>query len=387
MTSLELRHVTVETPRAGLQLDDVSIEVPEAAIVAVCGPAGSGKSALLRVLVGLDDVTDGEILLDDVVVNSLDPRDRDVSLVLRDHPLHRHLDVHDNLAFASRLHKGVDRAALAERIDDVAESLALDGLLDSRVRDLDDTQRQRVAIGRALVRDATVYLFDEVFADQPERVRAHVRSVTTQWQRDEARTSIFTTSDPNEALTLADSVVVLHRGLVHQSGTAQEVYAEPADVFVAAFVGSPAMNLLPARRVEDQLVTPVATVLVDTELARVLDGRTEVLVGVRPEHWHDAVTPEGAAVRDRVEFTTRIDDVEWRGGSQLVFVGYEVNDDVEARLTDLEDALEFDLFQGFCVAELSTRERLAPGQSVRLVADRRDLHLFDLESGERLPRR
>lgn len=387
MTSLELRHVTVDTPRAGLQLDDVSLEVPDAATVAVCGPAGSGKSALLRVVVGLDEVTDGEVLLDDVVVNSLDPRDRDVSLVLRDHPLHRHLDVHDNLAFASRLHKGVDRTALAERIDDVAEALALDGLLDSRVRELDDPQRQRVAIGRALVRDATVHLFDEVFADQPERVRAHLRSVTTQWQRDEDRTSIFTTSDPHEALTLADRVVVLHRGAVHQSGTAQQVYAEPADVFVAAFVGSPAMNLLPARRVEDQLVTPVATILVDDALARALDGRTEVLVGVRPEHWHDAGTPDGEAVRDRVEFTTRVDDVEWRGGSQLVFVGYELDEDVEDRLVELEDALEFDLFQGFCVAELSTRERLAPGQSVRLVADRRDLHLFDLESGERLSRR
>ncbi|MEH3033509.1 MAG: ABC transporter ATP-binding protein [Aeromicrobium erythreum] len=386
MTSLELRNVTIGSPRTGLLLDDVSLFVADGATVALVGPPGAGTTALLRAVIGLDPVTEGDVLLDDTVVTSLGPRDRDVAAVLQDHPLHPHLDVHDNLAFASRLRRGTDREELAERIDEVAETLALENLLDLRIKELDEPQRQRVAIGRALVRDATLHLFDEAFAAQPERVRAHVRSVTTAWQAEQGRTSVFTTHDPAEALTLADQVVVMHRGVVHQSGTPEQVYREPADVFVAGFVGAPTMNLLPARRVEDQLVTPVATILVDEAMSAALAGRDEVVVGVRPDHWHDASSAQGRDVRDRVEFTSVIEEVEWRGGSQLVLVGFDLDEDVEDRLADLEDAFELDLFQTFCVAELPAEPRKRAGQSVRLVADRSDVHLFDLETGERIAR-
>ncbi|KQY58550.1 hypothetical protein ASD11_02500 [Aeromicrobium sp. Root495] len=386
MTSLELRNLTRVTPRGELVIDDVSLTVPSGSTLAVVGPPGSGKSGLLRVIAGLDAPTQGEVVLDDVVVTSLDARGRSIGLVFQDFALHPHLDVHDNLAFAARLRKKVDKLALAERIDDVADLLALTNQLDSKPSDLTDAQRQRIAVGKALVRGADVQLFDEAFSAQPDRVRPHVRSVTTQWLGESGTTSVFTTSDVPEALTFGERVAVMHRGEIRQVGSAQEIYDHPADLFVAGFLGTPAMNLLPARPEGQQLVTPVFTMLLDGELERLVGDRTDVVVGVRPEDWLDATSAEGQAVTDRVEFTSRVDDVEWRGGTQLVYVGFEIEPEVEAWLEEIEDLIEFDLFQNFCVAELSAAELLKAGQSVRLVVPRDRIHVFDAETGERLSR-
>lgn len=386
MTSLELRNLTRLTPQGELVIDDVSLDVPSGTTLAIVGPPGSGKSALLRVIVGLDAPTGGEILLDDVVVTSLDARGRSIALVFQDFALHPHLDVHDNLAFAARLRKKVDKLALAERIDDVADLLALTAQLDAKPSDLTDAQRQRIAVGKALVRGADVQLFDEAFAAQPDRVRPHVRSVTTQWLGDAGTTSVFTTSDVPEALTFGERVAVMHRGEIRQVGSAQDIYDHPADLFVAGFLGTPAMNLLPARAEGQQIVTPVFTMLLDDELERLVGDRTDVVVGVRPEDWLDATSAEGQAVTDRVEFTSRVDDVEWRGGTQLVYVGFEIEPEVEQWLEEIEDLVEFDLFQNFCVAELSASELLKSGQSVRLVVPRNRIHVFDAETGERLSR-
>lgn len=384
MTTIELRGVGLDAPDGTPLLEDVDLVVESGATLAVCGPAGAGKSALLRVLVGLADHTEGDVLLDDVVVNAVGPRDRDLALVLQDHPLHPHLDVHDNLAFASRLRRGFDKTELAERIDEVAGFLALESLLDLKPSDLDEAQRQRVAIGRALTRDALGYLFDEPFAAQPDRVRTHVRSVTTQWQRESGRTSLFTTSRVDEALTLADRVAVMHRGRIHQVGSPTDLYENPADLFVAGYLGLPPMNLLPAEVVGRRLITPVASIEVDDALAANLGDRDFVVVGLRPEHCLDATTAAGQDVADGVQVTARIDDVEWRGGTQLVYVGYDLAPEVEERLEAIEELLDFDLFQTFFVAELAAQPRLAPGGATRLVVPRSLVHVFDAETGVNL---
>lgn len=400
MTSMELRGIRLDAPDGTPLLDGLDLVVPEGSTTVLCGPSGAGKSAVLRVLVGLDEPADGDVLIDDIVVNAVGPRGRDLALVLQDFVLHPHLDVHDNLAFATRLRRGHDKVELAERIDEVAAFLALDALLDARPVELEPAQRQRVAIGRALVRDALGYLFDDPFSAQADRVRTHVRSVTTQWQRDEGRTSLFTTSRPDEALTLADRVAVVHRGRVHQTGTPEEVYTDPADLFVAAYLGSPPMNLLPARVQGDRLVTPVTDLPLDPAHRAVLADRTHVVVGVRPEDCEevpddpDAVPSGGlltagqiaaqAAARGRVEVTGTADDVEWRGGTQLVYLGYDLDEEVELMLEALEDRLDFDLFQNFFVAELSAAERRAPGDAVRVGVPRSRVLLFDATTGERL---
>lgn len=384
MTTIEVRNVTLDAPGGRRLLDDVSLTVPSGTQLAICGPPGSGKSALLRVLVGLDDHTDGDVVIDGTVVNAVNARQRDVALVFSDFALHPHLDVYDNLAFAARLRRGRDENAIDERVEEVAEFLALDHLLDLKPSRLDAGQRQRVAIGRSLVRDALAYLFDEPFTAQDDRVRSHVRSVTTQWQADRDRTSVFTTSDASEALTLADRVAIMHQGYVHQVGSPRELYDRPANVFVAGFLGSPSMNLVPGRLSGDQLVLPFASMTLDESVRRRVGDREMVIVGIRPELCSDATTQEGRDVRDRVDFTTRIDDVEWRPKTQLVYLGYELDEDVEESLAEIEDILDFDLFQNFFVAELSAGSDLRAGMTARIVVPRDAVHVFDAETGENL---
>lgn len=384
MTSIELRHLTTDGPGDRPLLDDISLVVPAGSTLAITGPSGAGKSRLLRTIVGLDEQSSGDVVIDDIVVNAVNPRGRDVAMVFQDYALHPHLDVFDNLAFSSVLRKGYNQEALSVRIHEVAEQLALTDLLESRPADLDDPQRQRVALGRTLVRDAAVYLFDAPFTAQSERVRGHVRSVTAQWQTERSRTSIFTTNDVEEALSTADRVAVMHQGFIHQVGTPRELYDHPADMFVAGFLGSPPMNLVPAVPVDRQLVTPLATMLLDDQLLERIGDRGLLVAGIRPEHCYDATAPAGLAVTDRVEFTTRIDDIEWRGSSQFAYLGYEIEPEVEALMGEVEDLLEFDLFQSFMVAQLPAESALRAGMSIRVVIPRLKVHVFDPETGENL---
>ena len=384
MTTIEVRHVSLDASDGRRLLDDVHLSVPSGSRLAVCGPPGSGKTALMRVIVGLDDHTEGDVVIDGNVVNAVDPRERDIAMVFADYELHPHLDVYDNLAFAARLRRGRDDDTIDDRVEEVADLLALGHLLEVKPSELDDSQRQRVAIGRSMVRDALGYLFDEPFTAQDDRVRSHVRSVMIQWQIDRERTSIFATSDVNEALTLAEQVAVMHHGYVHQVGTPRELYDGPADLFVAGYLGAPAMNLLPARLAGQQLLMPLATMQLDETLVQRIGDRELVIVGIRPELCHDASTPEGRDVHDGVEFTTRIDDVEWRGKTQLVYLGYEIEPEIEEKLTAIEDALDFDLFGNFVVAELPASSDLRTGMTARIIVPRAAIHMFDAETGENL---
>ncbi len=394
MTSIELRNLTVAGKGDRPLLDDVSLTIPSGSTLAIVGPSGAGKTLLLRVLVGLDEQTSGDVLFDDVDVSKASPRSRDLAMVFQDYALHPQLDAFDNLAFASTLRRTkatkkfrrstLDKVAITDRVNSVSEFLALADLLDLKAADLDEAQRQRVALGRSLVRDAAAYLFDDPFSQQAPRVRPHVRSVTSQWQTEAGRTSIFTTSDIAEALTLADRVAVLHQGFVHQVGTPRELYEAPKDMFVAGFLGSPPMNLVPARPSGQQLIMPLATMYVDADLQDRIGDRDLVVVGIRPEDCQESTSPIAAAVTDRLEFTTRIDDVEWQGSTQLAYLGFEIDAEVEARLGEVEDLLDFDLFQSFVVAELAASSTLKPGMSIRVVVPRSKVHVFDPETGENL---
>lgn len=384
MTSIEVRNLTRTGGGDRPLLDDINLTVPAGETLAITGPCGAGKSLLLRTLAGLEEQTSGEILIDDAVVNAVDPRGRDLAMVFQDFALHPHLDVFDNLAFSATLRRGYDRAELSERIHEVADFLALGELLDLKPADLDDAQRQRVALGRTLVRDAQAYLLDAPFSQQTERVRTHVRSVTTQWQHENQRTSIIMTSSVEEALSIADRVAVMHQGFIHQVGTPRDLYERPADMFVAGYLGSPPMNLVPAFPMGQQLVMPLATMLLDDDLLERIGDRGVVVAGIRPEYCYDATGQVGETVADRIEFTTRIDDVEWRGSSQYAYLGYEIAPEVEELLNEVEDLLEFDLFQNFLVAELAAESTLRPGMSIRVVIPRQRVHVFDPETGENL---
>jgi multiple sugar transport system ATP-binding protein len=384
MTDIELRNITLDLPDGTRVLDDVSLDVPSGTNLAICGPARAGKTTILRILAGLADATDGEVLLDGVVSNRVSPRDRNLSMVFSDYLLHPHLDTYDNMAFAALLRRIQPEDEIDALVEEVADLLALTSVLDDRPAKLDQAQRQRTAVGRSLVRDAAGYLFDEAFAAQEPRIRGHVRSVTVQWQADLDRTSIFTTSHPEEAITLADQVAVLNLGWVHQVGSPRDIYDKPADLFVAGFMGAPAMNLVPATVEGRTLHLPFADVPMDLAMAEKVGEREVVVVGIRPEHCFDASKPESYRLTRPVEIEARVDDVEWGGKTQSVYLGYEMDPEIEDQLTAIEDDFEFDLFHNFFVAQLASDTSAEVGSTVRLAVSADRLLLFDLETAERL---
>jgi multiple sugar transport system ATP-binding protein len=337
---------------------------------------------LLRILVGLQDPTEGEVLIADAVANRMSPRDRNLSMVFSDYLLHPHLDAYDNMAFAALLRREQPEDEVDALVEEVADLLALASVLDERPAALDEAQRQRTALGRSLVREASGYLFDDAFSVQEPRIRGHVRSVTVQWQADLGRTSIFTTRQPEEAATLADQVAVINLGWVHQVGSPREIYESPADLFVAGFMGSPVMNLMPAKVDGTKLSLPFGDARLSLEQADRIGERELVVVGIRPEHCFDASKAESYRLLRPIEFEGRIDDVEWGGKTQSVFLGYEIDSEVEEQLTAIEDDFEFDLFQNFFVAQLSTDAPAEVDSTIRVAVAGDSLHFFDLETAE-----
>jgi multiple sugar transport system ATP-binding protein len=382
MTDIEFRNISLDLLDGTRVLDDVSLQVPSGSRMALCGPARAGKTTLLRILVGLEDATEGDVLLDDVVANRMSPRDRNLSMVFSDYLLHPHLDTYDNMAFAALLRKQQAESEVDAMVEEVADLLALTPVLDERPAALDDAQRQRTAIGRSLVREADGYLFDDAFSAQEPRIRGHVRSVTAQWQADLLRTSIFATNQPEEAATVADRVAVLNLGWVHQVGSPREIYDSPADLFVAGFMGSPVMNLVPATVDGDSLEFPFGTLRLTSEQAERVGDRELVVVGIRPEHCFNAEKAESYRLKHPVEFEARVDDVEWGGKTESVYLGYEIESSIEEQLTAIEDDFEFDLFQNFFVAQLAADSPAEVGSTIRIAVPGDALHFFDLETAE-----
>ena len=385
MTTIELRNISKAADKDGRPLlDAVSLTVPEGTSLSIVGTPNAGKSLLLKMIVGLEYPSDGEVLMDESLVNLVEPRDRDVAMVFQDFEIYPHLDVFDNIAFSSTLRKGFDKTALSDRVEDVAEFLGLGEKLDTKPRDLSDSERQRVALGRVLVRDASLYLFDDALSALEERLRGQIRSLVAQWQREQGRTSVFVTNDVAEALSLGDQVAVMHQGFIHQVGMPRDLYEQPSDLFVAGFVGAPAMNLIPAKLTGNSLHLPFITLPLGEVMQERTAGRDLLIVGIRPEDCVDAagLTPE--QLRGKVVFSTKVDEVEWRGSSQYAFLGFEMDEETESRLEEIEQHLDFDLFQAFMLAEIAPGNQLKTDMFVKIAVDSAKIHVFDPTTGENL---
>lgn len=382
MSTIELRAVTKTASKHAVSLDRVSLKVTSGKSLAIVGPTGGGKSLLLRILAGIENATDGDLLIDDALVNAVGPRDRDFSMVFQEFDVYHHLNVFDNMAFSAKLRKGVDRSALSERIHEAAELLGLSDRLDAKASVLTESERQRVALGRALVRDATAYLFDDAFSTLDERSRSHVRAMTTQWQKDRGRTSIYVTDDVLEALSLGDEVAVLHQGFVQQCASPRELYERPVNMFVASLMGTPPMNLVPALVKSGRLELPVASLPLEGDLADRIGDREMVIVGIRPE---DCAEVSGGEISSAtMALSAKVDEVEWRGNEQYAYLGFDVSDEVADRLQEVEDHIEFDMFQTHVVASLPAAKHLTPGMSLRLFIDTAKIHIFDVVTGDNL---
>ena len=266
----------------------VSVDIADGEFVVIVGPSGCGKSTLLRMVAGLERITGGEIAIGDRVVNLLEPKDRDIAMVFQNYALYPHMSVYGNMSYGLRI-RGLPKAEIEARVQRAAGILELEGYLDRRPRELSGGQRQRVAMGRAIVREPAVFLFDEPLSNLDAKLRVQMRAELQALHKRLGTTSLYVTHDQVEAMTLAQRMIVMNAGNAEQVGAPLEVYAKPATTFVAGFIGSPPMNLVPQQR----------------------DGR-EVLFGIRPEHLEPCAESEAKLV-------AHVDLVEPLGADTLVY--------------------------------------------------------------------
>jgi multiple sugar transport system ATP-binding protein len=285
MASVELSHVR-KTYGALEVIHGVSLSIAEGEFIALVGPSGCGKSTLLRMIAGLEDISDGEVLIGGNVVNSLTPRERNIAMVFQSYALYPHMTVAENMGFNLKL-SGVAKPEIKKLVGEAARMLALDDLLDRKPSQLSGGQRQRVAMGRAIVRNPAVFLFDEPLSNLDAKLRVQMRTEIKTLHQKVGTTSVYVTHDQIEAMTLADRIVVLNAGRVEQVGTPLELYRNPANLFVAGFIGSPAMNFLDAT-VEGNGGLPAARLSDGTSIHIAAGRRVEpgkrVRLGIRPEH-------------------------------------------------------------------------------------------------------
>jgi multiple sugar transport system ATP-binding protein len=336
----------------------VDIAIGDGEFVVLVGPSGCGKSTLLRMIAGLENITAGEIRIGDRVVNRVPPKERDVAMVFQNYALYPHMTVAANMAFSMKL-RGAPKAEIDERVNRAAGILGLTQLLNRYPRQLSGGQRQRVAMGRAIVRDPQVFLFDEPLSNLDAKLRVQMRTEIKELHQRLKTTTIYVTHDQIEAMTMADKIVVMHDGLVEQIGAPLELYDRPDNLFVAGFIGSPAMNMLKGRiRVNGSAVFegPAGVTLPVAATPAGSDGRPAVY-GVRPEHF--MLADDGADVEVQVVEPT---------GSELQVV---------AKLGGQGDGQEI-------IAVFRERHQFKPGDKIRLKPDPRLVHLFDETTGKRL---
>jgi sn-glycerol 3-phosphate transport system ATP-binding protein len=271
----------------------IDMEIADGEFIVIVGPSGCGKSTLLRMVAGLERITGGEVAIGNRVVNELEPKDRDIAMVFQNYALYPHMSVYENMAYGLKIKK-MPKDEIERRVQKAAKTLELSTLLQRRPRQLSGGQRQRVAMGRAIVREPAVFLFDEPLSNLDAKLRVQMRLEIKRLQRELAVTSIYVTHDQVEAMTLADRLIVMNAGVADQIGTPMDVYDRPASVFVAGFIGSPAMNFLAAKVGQDgksvDLAGTAANGAISLPLVRPASAPagTAVALGVRPEHLHPA---------------------------------------------------------------------------------------------------
>jgi sn-glycerol 3-phosphate transport system ATP-binding protein len=337
----------------------IDCEVADGELIVVVGPSGCGKSTLLRMVAGLEAVSEGEIRIADRRVNDLEPKDRDIAMVFQNYALYPHMSVYENMAYGLKI-AGKSKAEIAERVDEAAKILELAEFLDRKPRQLSGGQRQRVAMGRAIVRDPVVFLFDEPLSNLDAKLRVQMRLEIKQLQRRLGTTALYVTHDQVEAMTLADRLVVMNAGVAEQIDTPLNVYLEPATVFVAGFIGSPAMNFLPAQIGEsgEVILRSIGRALGQHRTDAVPPGR-DVLLGLRPEHM------ELAQKGEEPEFAFDVDLVETLGADTLA----------HGRIDGVGVTI---------AARLPGTAQVAEGDRLPIRAQKGALHLFNPTTGQRL---
>ena len=353
MASVELHNIH-KAYGALTVIHDISLSIEDGEFIALVGPSGCGKSTLLRMIAGLEEITDGDVLIGGQVVNSMTPRERNIAMVFQSYALYPHMTVAENMGFNLKL-SGETKQVIEQRVSEAARMLDLTKLLDRKPAQLSGGQRQRVAMGRAIVRNPAVFLFDEPLSNLDAKLRVQMRSEIKALHQKVQTTSIYVTHDQIEAMTLADRIVVLSAGRVEQVGAPLELYERPANLFVAKFIGSPAMNIIPATVTETGATTTVTltggkSVTLDMPTEASEKGKTASF-GVRPEDL-------GIATGEDYLFEGEVSIVEALGEvTQLYLEGLVDGEPIIVKIPGIAD--------------------IHRGQKMRFAADRQKLHLFD----------
>ncbi|WP_217181345.1 ABC transporter ATP-binding protein [Streptomyces sp. AC495_CC817] len=388
MAEIILEGVTKRFPDGAVAVRDVDIEIADGEFVILVGPSGCGKSTTLNMIAGLEDITEGTLRIGDRVVNDLAPKERDVAMVFQSYALYPHMNVRENMGFPLRLAK-VDKATIDAKVTEAARILDLADHLERKPANLSGGQRQRVAMGRAIVRDPKAFLMDEPLSNLDAKLRVQMRTQISRLQRRLGTTTVYVTHDQTEAMTLGDRVVVMRQGLVQQIGTPADLYDLPRNIFVAGFIGSPAMNFLNATLEGGALRSSLGDLTLDDRTRRALERQNaprEVIVGLRPEAFEDAaLSPD----RDRTGpvFTATVEVLESLGSDAYVYFTAEGG---PATTTELEELAKDSGLRDTgadthnIVARLDAATRAREGEPVQLRVDMAKAHVFDPVTGANL---
>jgi multiple sugar transport system ATP-binding protein len=406
MAEVTLEEVTKVFGEDVVAVDKMNLDIPDGEFVVFVGPSGCGKSTALRMIAGLEDISAGKVFIGDQVVNELPPRERDIAMVFQNYALYPHMNVRENMGFALKLRK-MDKSEIERRVNEAARILSIERFLDRKPKALSGGQRQRVALGRAIVREPKAFLMDEPLSNLDAKLRVQMRTEIAKLHNRIGTTSIYVTHDQTEAMTMADRIVVLRDGKVQQIATPQIMYDQPDNVFVAGFIGSPAMNFIAAHLEKSNGGHEVVfgnsrLPLTQEEIGRAKERgydpesftNKEVVLGIRPEHIEDAETEAAEAIggsggANTMEVEPQV--IESMGSEKYLY--FEVGGEQAAHLQSLGDMTDdeapeengggsADESGEMMVARVAAESVAKEGQQMRLVIDASKVKLFDPETEE-----
>jgi multiple sugar transport system ATP-binding protein len=387
MARIQFEAVRKQYPNGYTALENLNLDIADKEFLVLLGPSGCGKSTTLNMIAGLEDISGGELRIGGQRMNERAPKDRDIAMVFQSYALYPHMTVFENMAFPLRLAK-VDNATVKDKVTEAAKILDLSNHLDRRPANLSGGQRQRVAMGRAIVRSPKAFLMDEPLSNLDAKLRVQMRTSVSKLQKQLGTTTVYVTHDQTEAMTLGDRVVVLRGGVVQQVGPPQHLYENPANLFVAGFIGSPAMNFVPVELAEGELRSALGDVPLPERLrkaAEAADAPRDLVLGIRPEHFEDAALVDDAVKTRGATFTGEVDVVEEMGSDKYVYFTLQGAKASSAELDELaadSGSSEVPTDDGQVVTRLSVESRARENEQLSVWFDTDKIHLFNPKTGE-----
>ena len=387
MGAINISNVGKVYPNGTRALEDVNIEINDGEFVVLVGPSGCGKTTLLRMVAGLEDITEGEISIADNIVNEVAPKDRDIAMVFQNYALYPHMSVYDNMAFSLKLRK-LPKEEIDKKVKDAAKTLEIDELLDRKPKALSGGQRQRVAMGRAIVRSPQAFLMDEPLSNLDAKLRVQMRAELGQLHSQLETTTLYVTHDQVEAMTMGDRVAVIRKGVLQQIDTPREIYLYPKNIFVAGFIGSPSMNFVYATATKSGKGMKIkfgddeVKVASAPEALASYEGK-EIVVGIRPEAFEDSVYANDKEFSEQVAIEVKL--LEQLGSDTYVHFYKDINpvqtEAIEEILADEGEDISVLGNETKFIARINPNSTVEAGQKINLALDPSKLHYFDPDSG------